>query len=250
MAMLEMHSIDKTWQTGTVALDDVSLNVSAGEFVVVLGRSGSGKSTLLRTINRLVEPTRGRVVVNGEECTGAPENRLRKIRRKIGMVFQEFHLINRASVLTNVLSGGLGYTSPWSAWLNRFSKADTVQAFTHLERLGLYEKWDQRADRLSGGQRQRVAIARALMQEPSLLLADEPVASLDPSASKTIMDTLADINSRLGVTVICNLHLPDLAREYARRIVCLDAGRVRFDGPPSDLTASTLSRLYGEDGDN
>lgn len=245
-AQIVLKGVSKTFDNGgTQALKKLSLEIQSGEFVVTLGPSGAGKSTLLRTLNRLIEPTTGQIWLDGEEVTGAPPARLRKIRRHIGMIFQEFNLIDRASVLTNVLSGALGDTPALFAWGNQFREEERVTAFGHLKRLGLAEFWDQRADRLSGGQRQRVGIARALMQRPKLLLADEPVASLDPASAKGILDHLRDINQQDGVTVICNLHQPDLARDYAGRILGLRDGELIFDGPSEEFKDANLEQLYG-----
>ncbi len=245
-AQIVFKDVSKTFDNGgTQALKELSLEIQPGEFVITLGPSGAGKSTLLRLINRLIEPSTGRIWLDGEEVTGAPPARLREIRHHIGMIFQEFNLIDRASVLTNVLSGALGDTPAFFAWGNRFSEDDRKRAFAHLGRLGLSDFWEQRADRLSGGQRQRVGIARALMQRPKLLLADEPVASLDPSSAKGILDHLKDINQQDGVTVICNLHQPELAREYAGRILGLRDGELIFDGAPEAFKEDNLEQLYG-----
>jgi phosphonate transport system ATP-binding protein len=224
---------------GVRALDGVSFQVRAGEFVAVLGKSGSGKSTLLRCINRLVEPSAGRIVFQGAEVTRAGVGELRRLRRKIGMIFQDYNLVRRADALTNVLTGRLGYTPAWRGLFNRFDAQAEEEAYGHLQRLGLAEKTFARADTLSGGQQQRVGIARALMQEPALLLADEPVSSLDPGAARNIMDILRQINAG-GVTVLCNLHRPDLACEYAGRVLALRAGCVVYDGPASDFDAQQL----------
>ena len=242
--LLQLEAVFKTFDGGIEALKPVSLSVEAGEFVAILGPSGAGKSTLLRVINRLVEPTGGTIYLEGEEVTGASAAGLRRIRHRIGMIFQEFNLIDRASVLTNVLSGCLGSTPSHWAWGNRFRGEDRERAFSLLERMGLKDHWNQRADRLSGGQRQRVGIARALMQEPALLLADEPVASLDPASARSIVQSLRDINRQDGVTVICNLHQPELARACAGRVLGLRAGRAVYDGPPEGLEDSTLESIY------
>ncbi|QPJ63692.1 MAG: phosphonate ABC transporter ATP-binding protein [Candidatus Nitronauta litoralis] len=245
-AQVVIKNVSKTFDNGgTQALKELSLEIQPGEFVVTLGPSGAGKSTLLRTLNRLIEPSTGHIWLDGEEVTGAPPARLRKIRHHIGMIFQEFNLIDRASVLTNVLAGCLGDTPALWSWVNHFSKENWRTAFDHLKRLGLEGFWDQRADRLSGGQRQRVGIARALMQKPKVLLADEPVASLDPSSARGILDHLKDINRQDGVTVICNLHQPELAREYAGRILGLRDGELIFDGPPGEFKDALLEQLYG-----
>jgi phosphonate transport system ATP-binding protein len=248
--MLLLERLSKTYPHGTVALRDVSLKIVAGEFVAVVGLSGAGKSTLLRCVNRLVEPSAGRVEVDGVDVTAADPRRLRAIRAHIGMVFQQFHLVRRLSVLTNVLVGRLGATPPWWSLAHRFATADVQQALACLERVGLRERAAQRADTLSGGQQQRVGIARALMQHPRLLLADEPVASLDPVTSQSIMRYLEALNREDGVTVLCNLHSLDLARRYATRVIALRTGEVVFDGLPADLDDERFRAIYGEEAES
>ena len=211
--MLRLEQVSKIYGDGTRALQDVSLTIAAGEFVVILGRSGAGKSTLLRCINRLVDPTSGKIFFEDQEVTALDGPRLRSLRQQIGMIFQDYNLVDRLSVQTNVLAGALGRTPAWAALVNLFAKADVDAARNHLERLEIGGKAGQRADQLSGGQRQRVGIARALMQKPKIILADEPVASLDPATARTILDILRRINREDGVTILCNLHLPELARE-------------------------------------
>lgn len=242
--MLRLEQVSKTYGEGTRALHDVSLKIEAGEFVVILGRSGAGKSTLLRCINRLVEPTSGKIFFEDQEVTAMDGKRLRSLRQKIGMIFQGYNLVSRMSVQTNALSGSLGRTSAWVALLNYFGKDEIAAAQHHLERLEIGDKSGQRADQLSGGQQQRVGIARALMQQPKIILADEPVASLDPSTSRTILDILRRINQEDGVTVLCNLHLPELAREYAQRLIAMKDGQIIFDGPPEGLTSNLADSLY------
>jgi phosphonate transport system ATP-binding protein len=244
--MLQIEHLVKTYAGGVRALDDVSLEVRDGEFVVLIGLSGSGKSTLLRCINRLIEPTGGQIVLDGVDVTAAEGADLRKIRRSVGMIFQQFNLVKRSSVLTNVLTGRLGYVSQWQAMLAHFGEEDYRRALTNLERVGLKDRAQQRADRLSGGQQQRVAIARALMQEPSIMLADEPVASLDPATSHSVLKYLQQIN-RDGMTVICSLHFLSLARTYGTRVIALKAGRLMFDGLPSQIDAERFKSIYGED---
>jgi phosphonate transport system ATP-binding protein len=244
--MLQIEHLVKTYAGGVRALDDVSLEVRDGEFVVLIGLSGSGKSTLLRCINRLVEPTGGRIVLDGVDVTAAEGADLRKIRRGVGMIFQQFNLVKRSSVLTNVLTGRLGYVSQWQAMLAHFGEEDYRRAVANLERVGLRDRAQQRADRLSGGQQQRVAIARALMQEPSIMLADEPVASLDPATSHSVLKYLQQIN-RDGMTVICSLHFLSLARTYGTRVIALKAGRLMFDGLPSQIDEARFKSIYGED---
>jgi len=242
--MLKIEQLCKTYKKGAEALRDVSFSVQAGEFVVVLGKSGSGKSTLLRCINRLVEPTSGRIFLSEEEITGASSGKLRKLRQKIGMVFQQYNLVSRCSVQTNVLTGKLASTSTLASAFNIFSQTDFEKSREVLNRLGIAEKELNRADKLSGGQQQRVGLARALMQEPQLILADEPVSSLDPATSKQIMDLLAEFNKKDGVAVICNLHLPSLAREYGSRIIALNEGRIVYDGAATDLSEIELNSFY------
>jgi phosphonate transport system ATP-binding protein len=241
---LRVESLEKTYENGTRALSQVSFEVEPGEFVVILGKSGSGKSTLLRCINRLVEPTGGKIILGEQEITSASPRGLRRLRRKIGMVFQHYNLVARSSVLTNALAGSLGDLSPWAGLINYFPRESVYRAREVLRELGLGEKDGQRADTLSGGQQQRVGIARALMQQPDIILADEPVSSLDPATSRTILRILRDINQKKGVTILCNLHLPELAREFGDRVLALKNGRVVYDGVPEHLDQKLESRLY------
>ncbi len=233
--MLRLENISKTYSGGVQALKDISFNAAPGEFIVVLGASGSGKSTLMRCINRLVEPTDGKVFLGGQEVTGAGPSQLRMVRRKIGMVFQDYNLVKRSSALTNALAGCLGSVSPWASLLNYFPRNEKERAREKFAQMGLGQKEFQQAGLLSGGQQQRVGIARALMQNPAIILADEPVSSLDPAAARSIMETLREINLRDRVTIICNLHLPQLAREFAQRIIGLRKGVIVFDGPPQSF---------------
>ena len=242
--MLKIEKLSKTYDSGTYALQDVSLVIDPGEFVVVLGKSGSGKSTLLRCINRLVEPTSGRIFLNKTEITGASPSRLRELRKKIGMVFQQYNLVERFSVQTNVLSGKLASMSNIASLLNLFPEADVEKSRQVLNRLGLAGKDLKRSDKLSGGQQQRVGLARALMQNPQLILADEPVSSLDPATSNQIMDLLTEFNEKDGMAVICNLHLPSLAKAYGSRIIVLSKGRIVYDGSPTDLSEDKLNSFY------
>ncbi len=245
--MLEIKNVSKTYPGGTQALNDVSFSIPDGQFLAVIGLSGSGKSTLLRCINRLIEPTAGEIIWNGVNMVPLPENEMRLYRRKIGMVFQNFNLVARSSVLTNVLSGRLGYINPAWSLINRFSKEDYRDAMLQLERVGIADKANQRADELSGGQQQRVAIARAMMQNPEIMLADEPVASLDPVLAHSIMQYLEKINQELGVTVICSLHFLDLVHRYADRVVALNEGKVVFDGLPAEIDDAKFKDIYGRD---
>jgi phosphonate transport system ATP-binding protein len=245
--MLQLDHLTKVFPNGTRAVDDISVEVADGEFVVVIGLSGSGKSTLMRCINRLVEPTAGRVLLNGADITAASPAELRHHRRRIGMIFQQFNLIRRADVLTNVLTGSLGTTSTLRSMIGRWPASATRAAMENLERVGIADKAHQRADTLSGGQQQRVAIARALMQRPRLLLADEPVASLDPATSHSVMKYLEQINREDGITVICNLHFLSLARRYAGRVLALKAGQLVLDCGPREIDAERFRQIYGEE---
>ena len=246
-ALLEIRDLVKVYSRDTRALDGISLDIRRGEFVVLIGLSGSGKSTLLRCINRLVEPTSGQVIFEGNDVTHARGLHLRRIRRRIGMIFQQFNLVKRSSVFANVLAGRLGYRSPWRTIASRPSREDVALAFENLERVSILEKAYVRADALSGGQQQRVGIARALMQQPQLMLADEPVASLDPATSHSVLRYLEEINKTDGITVICSLHFLSLARRYGTRVIALKAGRVAFDGKPAEIDERRFKEIYGED---
>ncbi len=245
--MLTIEHLTKIYDNGVRALQDVSFEVPDGQFLVIIGLSGSGKSTLLRCVNRLVEPTEGRIVWNGLDITDATDEELRLIRRRIGMIFQHFNLVNRAPVLTNVLAGRLGYVNPLWSFINYFPPSDKRKALEKLERVGIRDKAYVRADQLSGGQQQRVGIARALMQEPELMLADEPVASLDPATSHSVMKYLEQLNKEDGITILCSLHFLSLARAYADRIIALKDGRVEFDGLPDEIDDRRFKDIYGED---
>ena len=243
--IVSIVNVCKTYPRGDlVALTDVNFHVQRGEFIVILGPSGAGKSTLLRCINRLVLPSTGQIYVNGREMNDARRD-LRRARREIGMVFQQFNLVPRLSVLMNVLSGRLSYRSTWRSLFYSFTREDRAIALECLEMVALGHKALQRADTLSGGEQQRVAIARALAQQPKIILADEPVASLDPKIARQILQYLKEISKRLGLSVICNLHQIDFAREYAERIIGLSQGRLVFDGGPSGLTSDILEKIYG-----
>jgi phosphonate transport system ATP-binding protein len=245
---LQVQHLTKVYERGDVlALRDVSLDVERGEFLILIGLSGSGKSTLLRCMNRLIEPTSGKVILNGTDVTAAHGAQLRHIRRKIGMIFQQFNLVKRSSVLTNVLAGRLGYTPTLPSMLGRFSKADLQKAKESLERVGLLEKMYVRADQLSGGQQQRVGIARAIMQDPEVLFADEPVSALDPATSNSILQHLEQMKQEDGVTVLCALHFLSLARRYGTRILALKDGEIVFEGLPKEIDAVKFKEIYGED---
>jgi phosphonate transport system ATP-binding protein len=245
--MLRVEHLTKVYPNGTVALKDVSFQVEDGEFLAVIGLSGSGKSTLLRCINRLIEPTSGRVIWNDIDVTAASSAELRKIRRQIGMVFQQFNLVKRSSVLTNVLSGRLGYVSPYQSLFNYFSPADYQRAMQNLEHLGLADKAYVRADSLSGGQQQRVGIARALMQDPKLILADEPVASLDPVLAHSILKYLEQMNKEREITVLCSLHFLDLVHRYATHAIALKDGQLVFQGLPKEIDDAQFKAIYGQE---
>jgi phosphonate transport system ATP-binding protein len=245
--MLEIKNLSKTYDGGTQALKDVSFQVPKGQFLAVIGLSGSGKSTLLRCINRLIDPTEGTILWHGVDVTAATDEDIRIIRRKIGMVFQHFNLVHRSSVITNVLAGRLGYINPAWSLVNRFPKEDISKAMKQLERVGIADKAHQRADELSGGQQQRVGIARALMQDPEMILADEPVASLDPVLAHSIMQYLEKINQEDGVTVLCSLHFLDLVHRYADRVIALNEGQLVFDGLPNEIDDKKFKEIYGKD---
>ncbi|MBN1312016.1 MAG: phosphonate ABC transporter ATP-binding protein [Anaerolineae bacterium] len=245
--MLQIRNLTKIYEGGVKALDNVSFEVADNQFLAVIGLSGSGKSTLLRCINRLIEPTEGQILWNGEDITAASQDEMRRIRRKIGMVFQHFNLVHRSKVITNVLAGRLGYVNPAWSLVNRFPKEDVEKAILQLQRVGIAEKAYQRADELSGGQQQRVGIARALMQDPEMILADEPVASLDPVLAHSIMTYLEDINKKDGVTVLCSLHFLDLVHRYADRAIALNEGKLVFDGLPEQIDDEKFKEIYGRD---
>ena len=244
--VVALESVCKSFAGGKiVAVHNVSFTLSRGEFLVVLGPSGAGKSTLMRCINHLAVPTAGRILVNGREVT-RKHRELRKLRQGIGMVFQQFNLVLRLSVIMNVLAGRLSYRSAWRSLFYSFTHEDRVIALEALEMVGLGHKAFQRADTLSGGEQQRVGIARALAQRPSVILADEPVASLDPKIARQVLGYLKDISQRLGISVICNLHQIDFAREYAQRIIGLARGELIFDGRPDELTPEVIERIYAQ----
>jgi len=245
--MLRIRDLSKTYRGGDRALDGVDLDVPRGQLMALIGPSGAGKSTLIRCVNRLVEPSAGEIVVDGAPVTGLGSGALRAARRRMGMIFQEYALVERLTVMENVLSGRLGYVGFWASWLRRFPQADVDEAFRLIERAGLGGMQDKRADELSGGQRQRVGICRALIQDPALLLVDEPTASLDPKTSRQIMRLLVELCEERQLAAIVNIHDVVLAQMFVQRIVGLRAGRIVFDGPPDALTTETLTEIYGEE---
>ena len=245
--MLKVENLTKVYPNGTQALRNVSFSVKDGEFLAVIGLSGSGKSTLLRCINRLIEPTSGKIYWDDEDITAASTKDMLKIRRRIGMVFQQFNLVKRSSVMTNVLTGRLGYVNTLSSSLHIFSSADNKKAVDSLDQVGLADKSHVRADSLSGGQQQRVGIARALMQDPKLILADEPVASLDPVLSHSIMKYLEQLNKERGITVICSLHFLDLVHRYATSAIALKDGEIVFQGLPKQIDDVQFKSIYGQE---
>jgi len=245
--MLRITDLSKRYKTGDDALTKVSLDVPEGQVLGLIGPSGAGKSTLIRCVNRLVEPTAGSIDLNGAKLEQLGSRKLRKARRRIGMIFQEYALVERLTVMENVLSGRLGYVGFWASWFRKFPKKDITEAFRLLERVGLDHMVNKRADELSGGQRQRVGIARALIQDPELLLVDEPTASLDPKTSRQIMRLICELCEERNLSAIINIHDVALARLYLQRIVGLQAGQVVFDGAPETLDSSVLTQIYGEE---
>jgi len=245
--MLRIDNLRKRYRTGDEALKGISFAVPSGQIVGLIGPSGAGKSTLIRCVNRLVEPTGGQVFLDDLELTALSRSELRKARRRIGMIFQEFALVERLTVMENVLSGRLGYVPFWRSFARRYPPADVDKAFALLERVGVLDQADKRADALSGGQRQRVGVARALEQDPELLLIDEPTASLDPKTSRQIMRLIREICAERNLPAIINIHDVLLAQDFVDRIVGLRAGEVVFDGPPNALSPEVLTRIYGEE---
>ncbi len=245
--MLKLENLIKKYGTGDLALNGVNLELGRGEIIALIGPSGAGKSTLIRCVNRLVEPTSGRILVGGGDIASLRGASLRRARRKIGMIFQEYALVERLTVMENVLSGRLGYTGFWKSWFRKFSAEDVSKALNLLERVGLSEHFDKRADALSGGQRQRVGIARALLQEPDLLLVDEPTASLDPKTARQIMRLIKELCRERELLAVINLHDVGLAKMFADRIIGLRKGSIVFDGKPEMLTDGILTEIYGEE---
>ena len=243
--MLQVRHLSKSYVADKPVLTDINLEIAASGLTAIIGPSGTGKSTLIRCINRLVEPTQGEILFDGRDLVKLDRRALRESRRHIGMVFQEYNLVERLTVMENLLSGRLGYVSPWRAWRRAFPKADIDRAFDLLDTVGLAGFAQQRADALSGGQRQRVGIARAVMLEPKLLLADEPTSSLDPKTSVEIMELMIDIGAKRGIPVLVNMHDVDLAKRFADRIVGMSGGKIVYDGPPQYLTDDVLKSIYG-----
>lgn len=245
MSQIEFKNVSKVYPNGHVGLKNINLNIEKGEFAVIVGLSGAGKSTLLRSVNRLHDITSGEIFIQGKSITKAHGKALLEMRRNIGMIFQHFNLVKLSSVLRNVLSGRVGYHPTWKMVLGLFPKEDKIKAMNALERVNILDKYNQRSDELSGGQQQRISIARALCQESEIILADEPVASLDPLTTKQVMDDLRKINQELGITILINLHFVDLAKEYGTRIIGLRDGEVVYDGPASEATDDVFSEIYG-----
>jgi len=245
--MLRIKGLVKRYRTGDLALKNVDLDLPDGQVMALIGPSGAGKSTLIRCVNRLVEPTAGSITLNDTDITRLDGGGLRRTRRRMGMIFQEYALVERLSVMENVLSGRLGYVGFWQSWLRRFPQSDIDAAFHLLARVGLDHMVDKRADELSGGQRQRVGICRALIQNPDLLLVDEPTASLDPKTSRQIMRLIKELCAERRLSAIINIHDVMLAQMFAERIVGLRLGEIVYDGPPDGLTPETLTDIYGEE---
>ena len=245
--MLRLEKLIKTYKTGDQALKAVDLHVPEGQVLALIGPSGAGKSTLIRCINRLVEPTSGKVFLGDVELTSLSSGALRRERRRMGMIFQEYALVERLSVMENVLSGRLGYVGFWRSFLRRFPQSDVDEAFRLLDRVGLAHMADKRADELSGGQRQRVGICRALIQNPALLLVDEPTASLDPKTSRQIMRLICELCKERGLAAIINIHDVALAQMFVQRVIGLRVGAIEFDGTPEGLTPDVLTTIYGEE---
>ncbi|MBW4709005.1 phosphonate ABC transporter ATP-binding protein [Roseobacter sp. YSTF-M11] len=245
--MLQLKKLTKTYKTGDQALKAIDLEVPKGQVLALIGPSGAGKSTMIRCINRLVEPTSGEALLDGVDLVKLGATGLRKTRREMGMIFQEYALVERLTVMENVLSGRLGFVGFWRSFLRRFPQSDVDEAFRLLDRVGLLHMADKRADELSGGQRQRVGICRALIQNPKLLLVDEPTASLDPKTSRQIMRLITELCRERGLAAIINIHDVALAQMFVPRVVGLRFGEIVFDGPPNGLTPGKLTEIYGEE---
>jgi phosphonate transport system ATP-binding protein len=245
--MLRIDGLTKRYRTGDLALNGITLEVPDCQVMALIGPSGAGKSTVIRCINRLVEPTAGTITLNDIEITGLGTGELRRARRRLGMIFQEYALVERLTVMENVLSGRLGYVGFWRSWFRHFPQTDVDEAFRLISRVGLDGMQDKRADALSGGQRQRVGICRALIQHPQLLLVDEPTASLDPKTARQIMRLIKELCAERRLSAIINIHDVMLAQMFAERIVGLRLGRIVYDGSPAGLTAEVLTQIYGEE---
>jgi phosphonate transport system ATP-binding protein len=243
--MITFEHVDKIYPNGHVGLKDVNLTINDGDFVAIIGLSGAGKSTLLRTINKMHDIQNGRLIVNGQDISAAKGKNLRSIRKNIGMIFQSFNLVKRSSVYKNVLSGRVGYHSFFETLFGIYTKEEKMLAFQSMEKLGILDKAFSRADELSGGQQQRVALARALTQEPTLILADEPVASLDPITTISVMNDFKRINEEEKITIVSNMHHVDLALKYSNRIIGIREGQIVFDGTPSEVNDDVLLKIYG-----
>src|ERR1044072_8745867 len=246
--MLRIKGLTKRYRTGDLALKGIDLEVPDGQVMALIGPSGAGKSTVIRCINRLVEPTAGLVMLTDIEITTLGSRELRRARRRMGMIFQEYALVERLSVMENVLSGRVGYVGFWQSWVRKFPQGNSDEAFRLLARVGLDAMADKRADELSGGQRQRVGICRALIQDPELLLVDEPTASLDPKTSRQIMRLIKELCAERKLSAIINIHDVMLAQMFAERIVGLQLGQIVYDGPPDGLTGAGVTKIYGEEG--
>lgn len=244
--MLEMAGVTKQYQTNQFALKNINVKIDEGEFVVVIGPSGAGKSTFLRSINKMIDVTEGSILFKQHEMTLLKKKQLRNVRRQIGMIFQHYNLVERLTVVENVLHGRLGYKSTLAGTLGIYTEYEKNEARNLLKMLGIEDKVYQRCDQLSGGQKQRVGIARALIQNPSLILCDEPIASLDPKSSKKTMDYLQKVVRELNIACVVNLHQVEIAKEYADRIIGINAGEIVFDGPVSALTAEVIQKIYAE----
>ena len=242
--ILEFSNVSKVYNKTTKALTDITFSVDEGEFVSIIGPSGSGKSTILRCINRLVDATQGSIVFDGHDISRADKREIHQVRKKTGMIFQHYNLVDRLSVIENVLHGRLGHKSTISGVVGFYTEREKEKAFEILAKLGLTEQAYKRCDELSGGQKQRVGIARSIMQEPRLILCDEPIASLDPSSSKVIMDHLSNINQTMKITCLINLHQVHVAFNYSKRIIGLTCGRIIYDGPPETLTKDIIHEIY------
>ena len=245
--MIVFDHVSKVYPNGTVGLDDVNLTIQDGEFVAIIGRSGAGKSTLLRTVNRMHQITSGKLTVNGTDVSALSGKRLRKFRRGIGMVFQSFNLVTRTSVIKNVLSACVPDMPFWRVLRGAFRKEDKIKALESLEKVGILDKAYVRADQLSGGQQQRVALARTLTQDPQIILADEPVAALDPVTARQVMQDVVRINQEMGISILLNIHHVELALEYADRIIGIRSGRIVYDGPSANVAQAVLDTIYADE---